>query len=43
MEYKVGDYSLIKELGFGAFGIVYRGRKDGEDYAVKVFTRHNGQ
>lgn len=37
----LGDYKLIKELGAGGFGVVYRGESliDGKTYAIKVLFK----
>ncbi len=37
----LGDYRLVKELGAGGFGVVYKGESllDGKTYAIKVLFR----
>ena len=36
---KIGSYDVIKVLGEGGFGKVFLVKKDGVEYALKVFIR----
>lgn len=36
---KIGDYDVVKVLGEGGFGKVFLVKKDGVQYALKVYTR----